>query len=90
MNAIVNVNPHWGIGAGGKLLVSVPADLRRFHDLTVHQTIIYGRKTLATFPEGKPLPERENIILSKNKGFSVEGATVCRSMEELKNLLRER
>lgn len=90
MNAIVNVNPQWGIGANGKLLVSVPADLRRFHDLTVHQTIIYGRKTLATFPDGRPLPERENIILSKNKGFSVEGATVCHSMDELKALLRER
>ena len=90
MNAIVNVNPYWGIGANGKLLVSVPADLRRFHDLTVHQTIIYGRKTLATFPEGKPLPERENIVLSKTKGFQVEGATVCRSLEELKALLKER
>ena len=90
MNAIVNVNPNWGIGAGGKLLVHVPADLRRFHDLTVHQTIIYGRKTLATFPDGKPLPDRENIILSKNKGFAVEGATVCRNLEELKNVLKDR
>ena len=90
MNAIVNVNPHWGIGAGGKLLVSVPADLRRFHDLTVHQTIIYGRKTLATFPDGKPLPERENIILTKHKDLRVDGAIVCHSFEELKQELRAR
>lgn len=90
MNAIVNVNPYWGIGANGRLLVSVPADLRRFRELTLHKTVIYGRKTLATLPEGKPLEDRENIILSKNKSFTVEGAIVCHSMEELKALLRER
>ena len=89
MNAIVNVSPQWGIGANGKLLVHVPADLRRFHDLTVHQTIIYGRKTLATFPEGKPLADRENIILSKHKDFTVEGATVCHGWEELRELLKQ-
>lgn len=90
MNAIVNVNPHWGIGKDGKLLVSVPADLRRFRDLTLGKTVIYGRKTLATFPDGKPLPDRENIILSKDAGFSAEGATVCHSLDELKSLLRDR
>lgn len=90
MNAIVNVNPHWGIGKDGKLLVMVPADLRRFRDLTVNKTIVYGRKTLATFPEGKPLPDRENIILSKNKEFTVEGAIVCHDIDELKSLLRDR
>ena len=90
MNAIVNVNPHWGIGKDGKLLVSVPADLRRFRDLTLGKTVIYGRKTLATFPDEKPLPDRENIILSKDAGFSAEGATVCHSLDELKSLLRDR
>ena len=90
MNAIVNVNPHWGIGKDGKLLVFVPADLRRFRDLTLGKTVIYGRKTLATFPDGQPLPDRENIILSKNADFSVEGATVCHSLDELKSLLRDR
>ena len=90
MNAIVNVNPHWGIGASGKLLVSVPADLRRFRELTLHQTVIYGRKTLETFPDGLPLPERDNIILTKNKGFTAEGATLVHSFEALRELLRTR
>lgn len=90
MNAIVNVNPHWGIGKDGKLLVFVPADLRRFSDLTTGKTIVYGRKTLATFPEGKPLPNRENIILTKNKNFTMEGAIVCHGLDELKSLLRDR
>lgn len=90
MNAIVNVNPHWGIGKDGKLLVFVPADLRRFRDLTINKTIVYGRHTLDTFPEGKPLPDRENIILTKNKELEIEGATICHSMDELKSLLRDR
>ncbi len=90
MNAIVNVNPYWGIGTGGKLLVTVPADQRRFRDLTLGKTVVYGRKTLESLPDKAPLPGRENIILSRNKAFSVEGATVCHSQEELFSLLRER
>lgn len=90
MNAIVNVNPHWGIGKDGKLLVHVPADLRRFHDLTVGKTIVYGRKTLDTFPDGRPLPDRENIILTKNKDFSIEGAIICHDLDELRSVLRDR
>ena len=90
MNAIVNVNPYWGIGADGQLLVSIPADLHRFRELTLHQTVICGRKTLATFPDGKPLPDRENIILTKHKDLKIEGALVCHSFEELKQELRAR
>ncbi len=90
MNAIVNVNPHWGIGKNGKLLVSIPSDLHRFRELTLHKTVIYGRKTLATFPNGLPLADRENIILSKDPNFAPEGAIVCRDMDQLKSLLRER
>ncbi len=90
MNAIVNVTPHWGIGKNGKLLVSIPADLRRFREFTIHKTVIYGRKTLETFPGGRPLADRENIILTKNKDFTAEGAVICHDFETLKELLRER
>ena len=91
MNAIVNVvPPHWGIGKNGKLLVSVPADLRRFRELTLHKTVIYGRKTLDTFPGGRPLADRENIIITRNKDFTADDAIICHTPEELKSLLRER
>ena len=91
MNAIVNVvPPHWGIGKNGKLLVSVPADLRRFRELTLHKTVIYGRKTLDTFPDGRPLADRENIILTRNKDFSADDAIICHSPDELKSLLKDR
>ena len=90
MNAIVNVSPRWGIGYKGRLLVSVPADLRRFRELTTGKTIIYGRKTLLTFPDQRPLPHRENIILTRNPDFTAEDAIICHSLEELKPLLQER
>lgn len=90
MNAIVNVSPNWGIGMEGKLLVYVPADLRRFRDLTLGKTIVYGKKTLHTFPDERPLPDRENVILTRDKSFAIEGAVVCHSLEELREFLRDR
>ena len=90
MNAIVNVTPHWGIGKNGKLLVSIPTDLLRFRELTLNKTVIYGRKTMETFPGGRPLAGRENIILTRNQNFTAEGSIICHSMDELKSVLRDR
>ena len=73
MDCIVNVTQNWGIGKDGDLLVSIPTDLRRFRALTTGKTVIYGRKTLLTFPHARPLPNRENWILSATPGFSVPG-----------------
>ena len=83
MIAIVNVSTDWGIGKDGRLLVAVREDLRRFRRLTEGKTVIYGRKTLATFPGGKPLKNRRNLLLSGRRGFDAEGAEVCRSVDEV-------
>lgn len=83
MQAIVNVSENWGIGCDGKLLFRISADLRRFRQLTEGKTVILGRKTLQTFPGGRPLPNRQNLILSRQSGFQVEGAQVFTSMEAL-------
>ena len=64
MTAIVNVTPNWGIGKDGRLLVSISEDLRRFRELTTDKPVVYGRKTMATFPGGKPLKNRLNLVLS--------------------------
>lgn len=69
MDCIVNVTQNWGIGKDGDLLVSIPTDLRRFRALTTGKTVIYGRKTLLTFPHARPLPNRENWILSATPAF---------------------
>ena len=90
MDCIVNVTQNWGIGKDGDLLVSIPTDLRRFRALTTGKTVIYGRKTLLTFPHARPLPNRENWILSATPGFSVPGAAVFPSLAALQEAMRTR
>ena len=76
------VDKNFGLGLGGKLLFKIPADLKNFRRLTLGNTIIYGRRTLETFPQRQPLDGRRNIILSTTKkNFS--GAEVVGSVEEL-------
>ncbi|MCQ2418203.1 MAG: dihydrofolate reductase [Clostridia bacterium] len=89
MNCIVNVTPSWGIGQGDKLLVSVSEDLKHFRALTVGKTVICGRKTLATFPGGKPLKSRNTILLSSDEAFFAEGAEVVHSEQALFARLRQ-
>ena len=88
MNLIVNVTQDWGIGFENKLLVSISADLRRFRQLTTGKAVILGRKTLETFPGGRPLKNRANFILSGNPNYAVEGATVVHSFQELQTALQ--
>ena len=83
MNLIVVVDRNWAIGRGGDQLVYLSADLKRFQALTMGHTVILGRKTLKTFPGGRPLPGRTNLILSRTPGLRVEGAQVCSSLEEV-------
>lgn len=83
MNAIVAADLHWGIGRGGDQLCYIPADLKRFKALTTGRAVILGRKTLATFPGGRPLPGRRNLVLSRDPSFRPEGAEVFGSLEEL-------
>ena len=90
MQIIVNVTPEWGIGSENRLLVHIRADMRRFRSLTTDHTIVIGRKTLATFPNGNPLPNRENIILTHDAGFTAEGAVICHDLNELGSILRDR
>ena len=82
MNLIVNVDKNWAIGYGGKLLVSIPEDMKFFRSETTGKVVVLGRKTLATFPAGQPLKNRTNIILTRNPEFTAKGAVVCHSVEE--------
>ena len=83
MNLIVAVDRNWAIGKDGDQLVYIPADLKRFKALTTGHPVILGRKTLATFPGGRPLKGRRNLILSRSPGFSPEGAEVFGDTETL-------
>ncbi len=89
MELIVNVTPDWGIGQGGRLLVSIPADLRRFRALTEGKAVILGRKTLDTFPGGRPLKNRTNIILTHDAAFTADPAVIIHNTQDLLNTLRQ-
>ena len=83
MNIIVVVDKNWGIGKDGDQLCYISADLKRFKALTTGHPLILGRKTLMTFPGGRPLKGRRNLILSRNPDYQVEGAEIYPDMESL-------
>lgn len=81
MELIVAVYDDWGIGAGGTQPVALSADRKFFRQATKGACVIVGRRTLADFPGGKPLPNRTNVVISRGCG-PIEGVTVCHSPEE--------
>ncbi len=83
MQLIVAVDQNWAIGREGDQLVYIPADLKRFKTLTTGHAVILGRRTLATFPGGRVLPARRNLVLSRNTDFHPEGAEVFLTLESL-------
>lgn len=83
MNLIAAVDADWAIGKNGDQLCYLTEDLKRFKALTTGHAVIMGRKTLATFPNGKPLKGRDNLILSRDPAFRVEGAAVYPDVERL-------
>ena len=82
MQLIAAVDRNWAIGRDGDQLAYLTADLKRFKALTTAHTVILGRRTLATFPGGRPLKNRRNLILSRDPSFTVEGGEVFRSLTE--------
>ena len=82
MNVIVAVDNNWAIGYQNKLLVRIPADQRFFRDETTHKAVIMGRKTLESFPGGKPLKQRLNVIITSNPDYKVADGVVVGSVEE--------
>lgn len=82
ISAIVAVDDNWGIGFNGELLEKIPEDLKRFKKLTKGTVVVMGRKTWDSLPN-KPLPDRLNIIISRQPQF-VDFLTISIGMEEAK------
>lgn len=81
MKMIAASDRRGGIGKNGGLLVHLPSDMKYFRSQTIEGTVIMGRKTLESFPGGKPLPKRTNIVISKTMGRT-EGCEICRTPAE--------
>lgn len=83
MKVIVCSDKNWGIGFGGDLLINIPQDMKRFKKLTTGNIVVMGRETFMSLPGKKPLKNRTNIVLSRNKKFIGEGLIVYHSIDEL-------
>ena len=87
LKLVACVDKNFGLGLNGQLLFRIPADLKNFRALTLGHTIIFGRKTLATFPNQQPLDGRRNILLSHTLQ-KVSGAEVVNCCENLFDVLK--
>lgn len=83
MIAIAAVERGWGIGLDGGLLLRNPLDMRRFKERTMGHPVILGRRTLESFPGGKPLPGRDNLVLSRTLEAAPAGARLFRDVDSL-------
>ena len=88
LKMIVAVADGWAIGYKGDLLARISTDLQRFKELTTGNAVIMGYNTLLSLPGGKPLKNRENIVLYPAK-LDVENARVVHSMREAVNVCFE-
>lgn len=89
MKLIAAVDKNWAIGFRGQLLVSIPGDQRFFRSETLNKVVVLGRKTMDTFPGGRPLKNRRNIILTRDKNYHIVDAETAGSVEEVLRMVKD-
>ncbi|MGN0790080.1 MAG: dihydrofolate reductase [Christensenellales bacterium] len=82
MKTIVAVDEKWGIGKNNDLLFHLPEDMRYFREKTTGKIVVMGSNTLKSFPGGKPLKNRTNVVLWPD-GDTRDDCIVVRSLKEL-------
>lgn len=80
LSLIAIIGKNRELGKDNKLIWNIPSDLKRFRQITRGHPVIMGRKTYESI--GHPLPARQNIVISSNPSFSVEGVVLVRSLDE--------
>ena len=83
MKMIVCVSENFGIGNKGGLLFSLPPDMKFFRETTLGKVVVMGRGTLDSFPGGKALKNRVNVVLTRDENFSREDVIVLHSKEDV-------
>jgi len=86
--AIVHADKKWGIGKGNDMMFSLPKDMKFFRETTMGHTVVMGGNTLRSFPNQKPLKNRENIVLSR--GQVRDDCVIVRSYDQLKAEMKVR
>lgn len=82
IRAIVAVDEKWGIGKKNGLLFDLPLDMRFFRETTSGETVCMGYNTLLSFPNGKPLKNRKNIVICP-EGIEGDGFIAVHNMPEM-------
>jgi dihydrofolate reductase len=86
MQAILHADREWGIGKSNGLMFALPTDMKFFRTTTKGGVVVMGRKTLQSFPEGKPLKNRVNIVLSST--LQRDDCITVQDLDGLKNVLQ--
>ena len=81
IEAIVAIDENGAIGRQGDLLCHLPADMKHFKEVTMGHSIVMGRKTFESFPR-RPLPGRQNIVITRNTDWQHEGVTVAHDLDQ--------
>ncbi len=86
LHLVVAIDKKGGIGKNNQLLWHLPADLKHFKEITSGHPIIMGRKTYDSI--GKPLPNRRNVVITRQEKLKIEGAEVVNSLQEAIELVK--
>ncbi len=89
MDLIVAVDENWAIGKGNELLFHISEDMKFFRNKTIGKNVICGKKTLLSFPDSKPLPDRHHFVLTSGEFPSCENMTVVHSLDELMEKIKD-
>lgn len=89
MILIFAVDENWNIGVDGGMLTAIPDDLTRFRLITEGNIVIMGRKTLEAIPGQNALPNRVNILITRNENYKKDGFHIINSLDELPSLLEK-
>jgi dihydrofolate reductase len=85
---IAAVAENLAIGKDNQLLFHLPEDLKRFKRITQGHPVIMGKKTFYSLPKG-PLPNRRNIIISREQGLTLNGCEVVHSIDQAVELVKD-
>lgn len=86
MKAILHADKQWGIGKNNDLMFSIPLDMKFFRETTLNKIVVMGNNTLKSFPNGKPLKNRINIVLSRSENTR-DDCIFVKSLDQLFNVL---
>ena len=86
LNLIVAISQNNAIGKAGDLLCHLPNDLKHFKDITTGATIVMGKTTFFSLPR-RPLPNRRNIVLTRDTNFTYDNTEVAHSIDQLYTML---